>query len=79
MTDFTFFTNDPARLAGITAAREVYNASLPVPPEPIEGEDPPEPDPDAPQPIETDADYVQFVMMGATASYAVQYGTGTPE
>ncbi len=61
MTKFTVEITDKAQLAGITAAREAYNASLP------EGED-------APEPLADDAEYVQFVMGRAAESYALQYG-----
>ena len=61
MTKFTVEITDKAQLAGITAAREAYNASLP------EGDD-------APAPLANDAEYVQFVMGMAAQSYANQYG-----
>ncbi len=61
MTKFTVEITDKAQLAGITAAREAYNASLP------EGED-------SPEPLADDAEYVQFVMGRAAESYALQYG-----
>lgn len=57
MAEFTVTISDPAHLAGITAAREAYNASLP--------EDEPA--------MLTDAEYVQFVMSKAAESYANQY------
>lgn len=55
MTDFTVTITDEASLAGITAARLVYNET-------------------AEAPLETDDEYVQFVMEKAALSYAVQYG-----
>jgi len=48
---------DSANLAGITAAREAYNANLPA---------------DA-EPLTTDETYVQFVMSNAAQSYTRQY------
>jgi hypothetical protein len=60
MTVFTVAITDPAKLAGIAAAREAYNADK---------------GPDDPGPWETDDDYVQFIMDRAAASYAVRYGT----
>jgi hypothetical protein len=59
MTTFPVVIDDVHQLAGITAAREAYNAALP------------EGDP----PLATDEDYVQFVMTSAAQSYANQYGT----
>lgn len=61
MTKFTIEITAAAQLAGITAAREAYNAALP------EGAD-------APAPLATDEAYVQFVMDSASKSYANQYG-----
>lgn len=62
--DFVITIDDPAHLAGISWAREQHNATLPQSPE--EGAPPVEP------PLETDADYVQWVMAQAAASYADQ-------
>ncbi len=64
---FEIEITDTAHLAGITAAREAYNAALVV----IEGEAAE----DHPNYVATDADYVQFVLERAAASYANQYGT----
>ena len=57
---FTIEITEPSHLAGITAAREAYNATLPQDSELIR---------------ETDADYVQFVMASAAESYSKQYNT----
>lgn len=57
---FTIEITDSSHLAGITAAREAYNATLPQDSELIR---------------ETDADYVQFVMASAAESYSKQYNT----
>lgn len=78
MTTFVVTITDPAQLAGITWAREQFNAALPPPPPP-----PPEgmsadeaallpPVVDQQRRLETDADYVQWVMEQAAASYATQ-------
>jgi hypothetical protein len=82
LTDFTVTITDPAQLAGITWARESYNATLPpdLPP--------PEPPPDtvagmggppimpsrqsSAAAIATDEEYVQWVMEQAAISYADQ-------
>jgi hypothetical protein len=91
MTDFIVTITDPEQLAGITWAREQRNASLPpapVPPEPLPPGDepvidntlPPEPLPELPpdqRPLETDEEYVQWVMGQAAASYAVQQEQAT--
>lgn len=63
---FEIEITDADQLAGITAAREAYNAALAV----AEGETWEE----HPDYIATDAAYVQFVMERAAASYANQYG-----
>ena len=68
MTTFTVETTDEAHLAGITAARTAYNNSLPENITDEEGNEIPNPDI-----LETDADYVQFVMGKAAESYANQY------
>lgn len=54
-------TIDAKGVKGIGAARAAYNASL------IEGDE------TQPSPIATDAEYVQFVMERAAASYVAQY------
>lgn len=91
MTDFIVTITDPEELAGITWAREQRNASLPpppVPPQPLPPGDepvidntlPPEPLPELPidqRPLETDEEYVQWVMGQAAASYAVQQEQAT--
>jgi hypothetical protein len=65
--DFTITITETSHLAGITAARAVYNNSLSVQEgELIENH----PDYKA-----TDQDYVQFVMSKAAESYSVQYNT----
>ncbi len=61
MATFTVTITPPASLAGITAARKAYNASI---------------GPDD-KPIDTDDAYVQFVMEKAAESYAKQYGKGS--
>lgn len=58
MATFIVTITDPAHIAGITAAREAYNAGL-APDE---------------APLATDAEYVEFVMARAAESYARQYG-----
>jgi hypothetical protein len=55
---FTIEITDSSHLAGITAAREAYNASQPEGSESL---------------LAADADYVQFVMAGAAESYSKQY------
>jgi len=116
MTDFIVTITDPEQLAGITWAREQYNASLPPPPMPmppdtvtggmasamaaaiggddaltpsgthvppalapermgIEGElseDEPSPQVQPDGTLDTDQEYVQWVMEQAAASYAMQ-------
>jgi len=57
---FTIEITDSSHLAGITAARESYNASQPEGSESL---------------LATDADYVQFVMASAAESYSKQYNT----
>lgn len=61
MTVFNVTITDTHKLAGITAARLAYNTSNAG----VIGF----------VPIADDASYVQFVMDGATASYANHYGT----
>lgn len=73
MTTFTVTITDAHQLAGITAARNAYNAALPAT----------LPDPnnagavivDPAAIVQTDAAYVQFVMGMAAQSYQKQYGT----
>jgi hypothetical protein len=62
MAQYTVTITDPAHDAGITAAREAYNAALPI------DQDPP------PVLLATNAEYVQFVMASAAEGYAKQYG-----
>jgi hypothetical protein len=69
MTTFTVEITDASKLAGITAAREAYNASLEATIVDEEGNEI-----DNPAILATDADYVQFVMDKASESYANQYG-----
>lgn len=66
MTVFNVTIEDAGQLSGITAARNAYNSALPV----AEGQNVADHD----DYIATDADYVQFVMEGAAASYAAKYG-----
>lgn len=58
METFIVTITDPAHIAGITAAREAYNAQR-FQDDPV---------------IATNGDYVQFVMARAVESYAKQYG-----
>jgi len=69
MTSFTITINDASKLAGITAAREARNASLP---QTVKDGENDVPNPDL---IATDAAYVQFVMDSASGSYKKQYNT----
>ncbi len=69
MASFTVTINNATHLAGITAAREARNASLP---QTIKDGENDVPNPDL---ISTDAAYVQFVMSSAAESYAKQYNT----
>lgn len=77
MAKFTITITDEGKLAGITAAREAYNAELPstiddpnfVPTE----ENKIAPKIANPDLLETDEDYVQFVMDRAAESYSNQY------
>lgn len=57
---FIIEITDSSHLAGITAAREAYNASQPEGSESL---------------LSTDAEYVQFVMASAAESYSKQYNT----
>ena len=70
MANFTVTITDESHLAGITAARVVYNASLPATITDPEGDEIPNP-----AILDTDEDYVQFVMSKAAESYANQYNT----
>ena len=62
MESYTVTITDPALVAGITSAREAYNASLPE-----DG-----------VPLDTNEAYVQFVMSRAAESYAKQYPQQVP-
>ena len=55
---FTIEINEQSHLDGITKAREAYNASLPD---------------DSPDRLDTNWEYVQFVMASAAESYSKQY------
>lgn len=70
MTTFTITIEDQTYLDGITAAREAYNTTLPATILDENGDDIPNPDL-----LETDAEYVQFVVSKAAESYSKQYGT----
>jgi hypothetical protein len=70
MTIFTIDITGTSKLAGITAARNKYNENLPVTILDEEQNEIPNP-----AILETDEDYVQFVMDKASESYANQYGT----
>jgi hypothetical protein len=70
MTTFTIEITDDSKLAGITAARYKYNENLSLTITDEEGDEIPNP-----AILETDEDYVQFVMDKAAESYANQYGT----
>ena len=65
METYDIAITNPAHVAGITAAREAYNAALSALAEGEDGE----------QPLVTNEEYVQFVMARAAESYARQYGT----
>jgi len=69
MTSFTITINDAGKLAGITAARQARNDSLP---QTVKQGEVDVPNPDL---IATDAEYVQFVMDSAAESYKKQYNT----
>ena len=62
MESYSITIADPAHVAGITAAREAYNAALP----------------EGGTPIDTNEGYVQFVMSRAAESYAKQYPQQVP-
>lgn len=68
MTTFTVTIEEASHLAGITAAREARNASLPATIKDEAGEDIPNP-----EILATDEEYVQFVMSKAAESYSKQY------
>ena len=70
MTIFTIDITGTSKLAGITAARNKYNENLPATILDEEQNEIPNP-----AILETDEDYVQFVMDKASESYANQYGT----
>ena len=70
MTTFTIEITGTSKLAGITAARNKYNENLPATILDEEQNEIPNP-----AILETDENYVQFVMDKASESYAVQYGT----
>ena len=70
MTTFTIEITGSSKLAGITAARNKYNENLPAT---ILDEEQNEIPNSAI--LETDEEYVQFVMDKASESYANQYGT----
>ena len=69
MATFTVEITEPSHLAGITAAREAYNAALEATITDEEGTELPNP-----ELLATDADYVSFVMGKAAESYSKQYG-----
>jgi hypothetical protein len=70
MTIFTIDITEASKLAGITAARNKYNETLSSTILDEEQNEIPNP-----AILETDEDYVQFVMDKASESYANQYGT----
>ena len=70
MTTFTIEITGSSKLAGITAARNKYNENLPA--TILDEEQTEIPNPAI---LETDEEYVQFVMDKASESYANQYGT----
>ena len=70
MTTFTIENTGSSKLAGITAARNKYNENLPATILDEEQNEIPNP-----AILETDEEYVQFVMDKASESYANQYGT----
>ena len=57
---FTIEITEPTHLAGITSAREARNNLFPE---------------DSTDRLNTDAEYVQFVMASAAESYSKQYNT----
>lgn len=70
MTAFTIEITDPSHLAGITAARDAYNVSLQQTVINEQGEEV-----SNPELLDTDEEYVQFVMSKAAESYSKQYNT----
>ena len=70
MTIFTVEITNTSHLAGITAARLQHNSVLQ--PTVTDAESVEIANPEL---IDTDAEYVQFVMSRAAESYANQYGT----
>lgn len=70
MTIFTVEITNASHLAGITAARLQHNSVLQPTVTDAEGVEIANP-----ELIDTDAEYVQFVMSRAAESYANQYGT----
>jgi hypothetical protein len=69
MAIFNIVITEETQLSGITAARLAYNAALPEKTINDNGEEIPNPNL-----IDTDNDYLQFVMSRAAESYAKQYG-----
>lgn len=69
MAIFNIVITEETHLSGITAARIAYNSSLPEKTLNEVGEEVPNPNL-----IDTDNDYLQFVMSRAAESYAKQYG-----
>lgn len=59
MTKFTIDIVDPSSLAGITVAREAFNATIPG---------------DSTDLLADDAAYINFVVLKAAESYAKQFG-----
>lgn len=70
MADFIVTITNEHHLAGITAARAAYNASQSETIIDADGNEIPNP-----AILETDEEYVQFVMSKAAESYANQYNT----
>ena len=70
MSDFTITITDESKLAGITAARAAYNASLPETIDDVANPGTQIPNPEI---LADDQAYVQFVMDKASESYAKQY------
>jgi hypothetical protein len=76
MTDFIVSITDPVQLAGITWARQQYNAAIPPPPPDYQPsgieEEMVNISPQSTVVIDTDEEYVQWVMEQAAISYADQ-------
>jgi hypothetical protein len=70
MTTFTITIDNTSHLAGISAARAAYNNSIPAVITDDLGDNITNPGL-----IDTDADYVQYVMAKAAESYSNQYNT----